>query len=84
MYAVWPIDAFALDGELAVYEGRGFCATCGSRILNPPDPGDDAVEIRLGSLDDAPFELTPEHEIWVKRRERWLPPVEGAAQYDES
>jgi hypothetical protein len=26
----------------------------------------------------------PEAEIWVKRRESWIPPVEGAAQHDES
>ena len=25
----------------------------------------------------------PEDEIWVKRRESWIPPVEGAAQHDE-
>jgi len=29
-------------------------------------------------------ELKPDDEIWVKRRESWLPPVDGAAQYDES
>jgi hypothetical protein len=23
-------------------------------------------------------------EIWVKRRESWIPPVDGAAQHDES
>jgi hypothetical protein len=78
------MDAFAITGEVANYEGRGFCPKCGSRILNPPEPGDDAVEIRIGSLDDAPFELKPEHEIWVKRRESWIPSVEGSAQYDES
>jgi hypothetical protein len=65
-------------------DGRGFCPRCGSRLLNPADPGDTLVEIRIGSLDEAPFELKPEREIWVKRRESWLPPVEGAAQYDES
>lgn len=53
-------------------------------MLNPADPGDTLVEIRIGSLDDAPFELEPEHEIWVKRRESWIQPVEGATQYDES
>jgi hypothetical protein len=26
----------------------------------------------------------PEDEIWVKRRESWIPPVEGAAQHYES
>jgi len=42
------------------------------------------VEIRLGTLDDAPFDLPPEAEIWVKRRETWIPPVEGASQHVEN
>ena len=41
------------------------------------------IEIRLGSLDEAPFEVKPEAEVWVKRRESWLLPVEGAAQHHE-
>jgi hypothetical protein len=41
-------------------------------------------EIRIGSLDEAPFELKPDDEIRVTRRESWLPPVEGAAQHPES
>ena len=47
-------------------------------------PGDTLIEIRLGSLDEAPFDLKPEAEVWVKRRESWLLPVEGAAQHDEN
>ncbi len=57
--------------------------SCGSRLLDTADPGDTLIEIRVGSLDEAPFELLPEDEIWVKRRESWIPPVEGAAQHDE-
>jgi len=56
---------------------------CGSRLLDTSAPGGTFVEIRIGSLDEAPFELKPEDEIWVKRRESWIPPVEGAAQHDE-
>ena len=48
------------------------------------EQGDTLIEIRLGSLDEAPFELKPEAEVWVKRRESWLLPVEGAAQHDEN
>jgi hypothetical protein len=84
IYGQWPIEAFELRGEVASYDGRGFCPCCGSRLLNPPREGDDRVEIRIGSLDDAPFELKPEAEIWIKRRESWLPPVDGAAQHNEN
>jgi hypothetical protein len=82
VYANWPVEAFELRGEIASHDGRGFCPRCGSRILDEAGPA--LVEIRLGSLDDAPFGLKPDDEIWVKRRESWIPPVEGAAQYDES
>ena len=73
-----------MSGEISSYDGRGFCARCGSRLLNPTDPGDSLIEIRIGSLDDAPFDLKPEAEIWVKRRESWIPPVEGAEQHNEN
>jgi hypothetical protein len=78
------VDAFEVSGELATYDGRSFCPRCGGRVMNAIDPGDTLVELRIGSLDDAPFELKPEAEIWVKRRESWLAPVEGASQHDEN
>jgi hypothetical protein len=84
VYAHWPVEAFELSGEISSYDGRGFCPRCGSRLVDTADPGESLVEIRIGSLDEAPFELKPEDEIWVKRRESWIPPVEGAAQYAES
>ncbi len=72
-----------MSGEISSYDGRGFCPRCGSRLLDTAGPGDELIEIRIGSLDDAPFELKPQSEIWVKRRESWIPPVEGSAQHDE-
>jgi hypothetical protein len=84
VYAIWPGDAFELTGDVAAFAGRGFCPRCGSRLLNPPDAPGDPVEVRIGSLDDAPFGLTPEAEIWIKRREPWLAPVDGAAQHREN
>lgn len=84
MYAQWPAEAFELSGQISSYDGRGFCPRCGSRLLDTSDRDGSLVEIRLGSMDDAPFELKPDDETWVKRRERWLPPVEGAAQHDEN
>ena len=82
IYGQWPRDRCDLVGEVATYDGRSFCPGCGSRLGCFDD--DDVVEIRLGSLDAAPFELRPEAEIWVKRREPWLHAVEGAAQHQES
>ena len=84
VYAQWPVEAFELCGQISSYDGRGFCPRCGSRLVDTTDPGDTLIEIRLGSLDEAPFGLKPDDEIWVKRRESWIPPVEGAAQHDES
>ena len=83
-YWQWPVEAFEVSGEISSYGGRGFCPLCGSRLLDPVGPGDTLIEIRLGSLDEAPFELKPVAEVWVKRRESWLLPVEGAAQHDEN
>lgn len=81
VYGQWPRDAFELQGELQTYAGRGFCSLCGSRVACFQE---DVVEVRLGSLDDPPFGLQPEAEIWIKRRESWLAPVDGASQHDES
>jgi len=84
VYAHWPVDAFELTGEIASFDNRGFCPRCGSRLIDLSDLDDGIIEIRLGSLDDAPFGLPPRAEIWVKRRESWIPPVAGASQHDES
>jgi hypothetical protein len=80
VYGHWPAETFELTGELSSYDGRGFCARCGSRVLDTTNAGGPHVEIRLGSLDETPFELRPDHEAWVQRRESWIPPVENAAQ----
>jgi hypothetical protein len=79
-FAVWPAHAFDNTGEIKVFDGRGFCAECGSRLFNP---GEGEVEIRIGSLDMAPTDLQPTYEIWSKRREDWLRPVDGTEQFDE-
>ena len=81
VYGQWPREAFDLEGELATYDGRSFCPRCGARLVCIDG---DEVEVRVGSLDDAPFELRPEAEIWIRRREPWLAPVAGASQHHEN
>jgi hypothetical protein len=83
IYGQWPVDHVQVSGEIASYDGRGFCPRCGSRLLEPPAARESLVEVRLGTLDDAPFLLKPEADLWVKRREPWIPPVEDADQHDE-
>jgi hypothetical protein len=41
------------------------------------------AEVKLGMLTDAPTPLTPTYELWIKRRENWLAPIEGAEQFEE-
>lgn len=80
MYADWPEAAFSVMGDAREYMGRSFCATCGSRLFHL-NPG--IVEIILGALDDAPSDLRPTREGWIKRREAWLAPLAGAVQAEQ-
>jgi hypothetical protein len=79
-YADWPRAAFTCTGEAREFEGRSFCATCGTRLFHL---NTDWVEVALGALDDGPGDLVPTVEGWIKRRELWLAPVAGASQWNE-
>lgn len=79
-YAIWPAGQFEHEGETAGFAGRRFCARCGSRLFSADET---EAEIKLGILDEAPTLLTPTYELWTKRREHWLRPVEGAEQYEQ-
>lgn len=80
-FGIWPAHAFEASGDVRHYEGRGFCVQCGGRVFS--EPVEDEVEIRVGSLDMAPTDIQPTYELWVKRREDWLAPLEGAEQFEE-
>jgi len=81
IYGQWPHEAVELTGELADFRGDRFCGVCGSHVGLIEAEG---IELSLGTLDEAPFELVPEAELWIKRREPWLPPVPGASQHEEN
>lgn len=81
-FGVWPVGKFKSDGETIEHEGRRFCPACGSRLF-AVDVDEDEAELKLGSLEDAPTGLVPTYELWVKRREPWFKPLEGAEQFDE-
>lgn len=79
-YGVWPAGQFEHAGETGEFQGRRFCPRCGSRLFSADDK---EAEIKLGLLSQAPTPLVPSYELWIKRREPWLRPVEGAAQFEE-
>lgn len=79
-YGIWPAGQFERRGETAEFQGRCFCPHCGSRVFSVDER---EAEVKLGILSEAPTSLTPSYELWIKRREPWLLPVEGAEQYQE-
>ena len=77
LYGHWPLEAFELAGELAHFRGERFCGTCGSRIGQKSRTR--ASSCTSGRSTIRQTALSPEAELWIKRREPWLPPVEGAS-----
>ncbi|WP_429069392.1 GFA family protein [Bosea sp. OAE752] len=84
-FAVWPSDAVRVTGRTSQWtsstDHRTFCPSCGSTLFASSD-GSNEIEIRIGSLDDAPSTLTPQYELWVPRREHWLSALQGTDQFE--
>jgi hypothetical protein len=80
-YAVWPAQQLERQGETSEFRRQHFCPRCGSRVFSLDNR---EAEIKLGILSEAPTPLVPSYELWVKRREPWLRPIEGAEQYEEN
>jgi hypothetical protein len=83
-FAVWNKDRVSVLGETgswkATTDHRHFCPACGSALFGTNDENSE-VEVRLGTLDEAPSGLTPEDELWTPRREPWQRPVASAVQH---
>jgi hypothetical protein len=77
--ANWYLDRFISTGAAKEFRGRSFCPECGSRLFHLNDK---RAEVLLGALDDGPGDLKPMVEGWIFRREYWLAPVPGAAQFE--
>ncbi len=74
---VFPQQAVAITGEPRQYKGRFFCPGCGSSVF-AQSSGE--IEIHLGALDDAD-RFAPTYELWVVRRESWLPAFPGTERH---
>ena len=75
--AIYPDTAVEIVGQTRSFRGRHFCPRCGASVFAVTG---DEVEIHLGAL-DAPDQLKPTYECWTVRREAWLAPLPGAAQF---
>ena len=63
---------------------RGFCSNCGTSIGGIPEKSGGTGEgdwafVWLGMFPRMP---KPEFELFTAHRQEWVPPVEGAAQWD--
>jgi hypothetical protein len=77
-FAIFPAEAVTITGTPADYRGRYFCPACGSSVFGRSG---DEIEIPAGTLDE-PSQVRPTYELWVRRREDWLPPFEVSHRYD--
>ncbi|MCL7999957.1 GFA family protein [Brucella sp. 21LCYQ03] len=76
--AIFPESAVIIEGKTNSYQGRYFCPNCGSSVFSKSG---DEVEINLGSL-DAPDQFKPTYELWMMRRETWLPEFPVKSRYE--
>ncbi|WP_068312603.1 GFA family protein [Polycladidibacter hongkongensis] len=77
--AVYQQDRVRISGTTRDYQGRHFCPECGSSVFST-SPGE--IELHLGAF-DTPDTLTPTYELWVCRREQWLPRFPQTIHYEK-
>ncbi len=92
-FAAFRADKVRIEGRTQVWAGAEHgllhgCPICGSPLFWTATPGleggedDDEIEIHLGGLDEI-GQFTPQYEVWVKRREPWMAPL-NVPQYVEN
>ncbi|WAC25777.1 GFA family protein [Ancylobacter sp. SL191] len=77
--AIFPQEAVTVSGATGDYKGRHFCPRCGSSVFGRSG---DEIEVHLGTL-DAPDRFTLTYELWMIRREGFLPPFPLAHHYEQ-
>jgi len=75
-YAVFPRDAVTVTGDVTVFEssehGRRYnCASCRAPVYSHYDVPDE-IDLYAGTFDEQGL-FQPTYELWVSRREKWLP-----------
>jgi len=76
--AIFPAEAVTVSGATRDWRGRHFCPECGSSVYSQSGP---EAEVYLGTLDQ-PDLFKPSYELWVIRRESWLPEFPWAEHFE--
>lgn len=76
--AIFPEKTVTVTGEPRAYQQRYFCPRCGSSVFSRTA---DEIEVNLGSLDERD-QFKPTYELWVIRREGWLPVFPLSERYE--
>ena len=83
--AIWTADCVTVEGKTSNWKAatvaRHFCPSRGSPLFGVSD-GTGEIVIMLGAFDAAPTDLAPTYELWVARREKWMPVLTGTRQYN--
>ena len=77
--AIFPAQAVVVSGTTAQFRERHFCPLCGSALFARSG---DEIDVNLGALDEI-GQFSPTYELWVKRREPWLPQFAVARRYEQ-
>ena len=82
-FVIFPADRVVFQGEPGavsspVHGSRHHCRRCGSPVFGRAE-GSDEIELHLGAFDD-PGRWTPTYELWIIRREPWLPAIPGVVR----
>jgi hypothetical protein len=77
--AIFHQGDVAIDGTLSWFGNRGFCANCGSSLVFS---GLGEIGVNLGAFDEIDL-FRPDYELWIIRREAWLPPFAEMNLYEK-
>ncbi|HYE00223.1 MAG TPA: GFA family protein [Alphaproteobacteria bacterium] len=86
VFVVYGAEKVAIAGQTEVYAAsdkgrRAHCSVCGSPVFSQ-DVGSDELELFWGLFEERGDGWRPGYEIWTSRRAAWLPPIDGAQQFE--
>jgi hypothetical protein len=83
--AIYPLEAVRITGATRAFASsndgrRHFCPTCGSAVYGHWENSGE-IELSLGCFDET-NRFSPTYELWIGRRENWLPEMANLVHYE--